>query len=74
MDVFDLQTEVTVGDDPELSTDAAQKSANTQDQDQDDDPETSEAEKARIWAMLGMNPNDEAGTAEHYRRAARGDL
>lgn len=58
MDVFDLNAEVMVGDDPELSGDDAQKMANTQGQDQDDDPETSETEKSRIWKLLGMSPHD----------------
>ena len=58
MDVFDLNAEVMVGDDPELSGDDAQEMANTQGQDQDDDPETSETEKSRIWKLLGMSPHD----------------
>jgi hypothetical protein len=58
MTVFDLDSEVFVGDEQETSIDVAQEEANTQDQDQDDDPETSEAEKARIWRLLGMSPHE----------------
>ena len=57
MNVFDLDAEVKFGEDDGPDPEAAQKSANTQKEDQDEDPDTSPEEKARIWKLLGMDPN-----------------
>ena len=59
MNVFDLDSEVFVGDDEEPTIDAAQEESDTQSENQDDDPEASDAEKARIWKLIGMNPGGE---------------
>jgi hypothetical protein len=58
LNVFDLNSEVFIGEESEPSIEDAQADASTLDEDQDDDPETSSTEKARVWRLLDMNPLD----------------
>jgi len=50
--------EVFVGGQPDPTMAQAQAEANTQAEDQDDDPDTTAKEKARIWRLLEMSPDE----------------
>jgi hypothetical protein len=59
MKILNTESEVFVGNQPDPSIDEAQAIASTQHEDQNDDPETTPEEKARIWKLLGMDPNEQ---------------